>query len=62
MEMPVCRLTTQAVQLLLLQQTDSIILSIQDQLRLWILAGHSLAAEHFLQLDHFVLIINCQKM
>lgn len=62
MEVSVCWLTTQAVQLLLFQQTDSIILSIQYQLRLWVLAGHSLAAEHFLQLDHFVLIINCQRM
>lgn len=62
MGMSVCCLTTQAVHLLLLQQADSIVLSIQYQLRLRVLAGHSVAAENFLQLDPVVLIINCQQM
>lgn len=62
MEVSVCWLTTQAVHLLLLQQTDSVLLSIQYQLHLRVLAGQSLAAEHFLQLDHLVLVINCQQM
>lgn len=62
MEVSESRLTTQAVHLLLLQQADSIVLSIQYQLRLGVLAGHSVAAENFLQLDPVVLIINCQQM
>lgn len=54
-------LTAQVVHLLLLQQADSIVISIQHQLRFRVLTGHSRAADHHLRLDHLVLLWACSN-
>lgn len=60
-EVLVCRLTTQVVHLLLLQQADRIFVSLQHQLCLGVLACHSLAVEDFLGFEHHVVFCACQN-
>lgn len=57
----VCRLTTQVVHLLLLQQAAGVVVSLQHQLRLRKLAGHSLAPEGLLRLDPVILFSAWKK-
>lgn len=56
-----CWRTTQVVHLLLLQQADVVIVSIQYQFCLWALTGHSRATENNLRLHHFIDLQICDN-
>lgn len=49
-------LTSEVINLFFLQQTDSVIVSLQHQLGLWVLGDHRLAAEILLGLRPFLLL------
>lgn len=60
-EEPVCRLTAQVVHLLLLQQAGGVLVPLQYQLRLRVLAGRRQAAKRLFRLDHRVLLRACGR-